>query len=82
MLEIVNNKDNNGGCNFPKKMVDLQTRTTIKIVDLACEHGLDPFEVLKIFGTQIIQAAADMQAHYKAKHPEYNDGDESDKENE
>lgn len=70
MLEIVNNKDSGGGCDFPKKMVELQTKTTIKIIDLACEHQLDPFEVLKIFGSQIIQAAADMQAHFNTNHKE------------
>ena len=69
MLEIVNNKeDNGGGCDFPHKIVDLQTKTTVKVASLACDYGLNPFEVLKIFGTQIIQAAAEMQAHWNANH--------------
>lgn len=84
MLEIVNKDDNKGGRDFPHRIAELQTKTTIDIVNLACEYNLDPFEVLKIFGSQMIQAAADMRAHCKTNHPEYfnENGDESDKENE
>ena len=84
MLEIVNKDDNKGGCDFPHKIAELQAKTEIDVVNLAAKYNLDPFEVLKIFGSQIIQAAADMRAHYKARHPEFfnEDGDESNKENE
>lgn len=67
MLEIVNKKDSGGGCDFAKKMVEIQNETTINVFNLACEYGVDPFEVLKIFGTHLIEVAADMRADYKRK---------------
>ena len=66
MLEIVNNKNDSGGdCDFPQRMVKLETETIIKIVDLTKEYALNPFEVIKIFGAQLIQAGADMQAQHE-----------------
>ena len=73
MLEIVK-KDGNA-CDFPKKMAELQIETVLKITDLACNNGIDPFAAIKIFSTQLMQQAADMQAHYKAKHGDEKTGD-------
>ena len=68
MLEIVNNKNDSGsGCDFPQRMVKLETETIIKIVDLTKEYALNPFEVIKIFGAQLIQAGADMQAQHEVR---------------
>ena len=63
MLEIVNNNNKeSGGCDFPRKMVDLQIKTIEKIANLCFDYGIDPFGAIKIFGAQLIQAGADMQA--------------------
>ena len=78
MLEIVNKKDSGGGCDFAKKMVEIQNDTTINVFNLACEYGVDPFEVLKIFGTHIIEVAAEMRADFKRKAAESDESAESD----
>lgn len=73
MLEIVK-KDGNA-CDFPKKMAELQIETARKIIDLACNNGIDPFAAIKIFGSNLIQTGADMRAHYDAKHGDEKTGD-------
>lgn len=78
MLEIENNKENKIS-DFPKKMVEIQTETTKRIVDLCFKHNLDPFAAMRIFGANMIQTAAEMRAHFESKHSENKDGDESNK---
>ena len=76
MLEIVSKNDSGGGCDFAQKMVDLQTKTIINVFNLACKYGVDPFEVLKIFGTHLIENAADMRADFRKKQKNESDDTE------